>query len=546
MDGATGLDQLQYRYSKPLYVLMTLVGLILAIACANIASLLMARSAARRREIAVRLSVGAGRARIIRQLLTESVLLALAGAAVGVVIASWGIKLLTVLIGSGREGFTLHAELNWNVLAVTLAASVATGLLFGLAPALQATRVDLALSLKTAGLAERRRRFGAGQALVSLQIAVSLLLLVSAGLFVRTLSNLSSIDLGFNRERLLVFNVNARQAGYRDRAQARFYDELRARLAAIPGVRSVTAASMVLDTGSVSTTLAYVPGAAPRANNDVANLDVGPAFFSTLQIPILLGREIDERDQTAAQKVAVVNEAFAKKYFPGVNPLGQRFGLEDKKADIEIIGVSKSVRHQAVKLEIPPVAYLPYGQDLDGLFGLNFELRAAGEPLALAEAVRKVVREADSRIPVSGIDTQARMIGETMGQERTLAALGGAFAALAVLIACVGLYGTMAYSIARRTAEIGVRMALGAQRVRVLNMVLREVALVAALGVALGLPAAWLAARTVESFLFGVKAQDPLVMAAAPLLLLAAALAAGFAPARRASRVDPWKALREE
>ena len=182
-----------------------------------------------------------------------------------------------------------------------------------------------------------------------------------------------------------------------------------------------------------------------------------------------------------------MNEAFATKYFPGVNPLGQRFGLENKKADIEIIGVSKSVRHQEVKLEIPPVAYLPYGQDPDGLFGLNFELRAAGEPLALAEAVRKVVREADSRIPVSGIDTQARMIGETMGQERTLAALGGAFAVLAVLIACVGLYGTMAYSIARRTAEIGVRMALGAQRIRVLNMVLREVALVAALGVALGL-----------------------------------------------------------
>jgi predicted permease len=546
VDGATGLDQLRYRYSKPLYVLMTLVGFILAIACANIANLLLARSAARRREMAVRLSLGAARMRVIRQLLTESVLLAVAGAVLGVIFAGWGIDLLTTLIGSGKENFTLHAALNWNVLGVTLALSILTGLLFGLAPALQATRVDLAVSLKEAGLAERRRRFGAGQVLVSVQIAASLLLLVAAGLFVRTLTNLTAIELGFNREHLLTFGVNALQAGYKGADQARFYDKLRSRLASIPGVRNATAASMLLATGSVSKTLAYVPDAPPQTKNDVANMEVGAEYFATMQIPILLGRDIDERDQSSTQRVAVVNETFAKKYFGSANPLGRRFGLEEKVANIEIVGVSKAVKHQSLKQEVPPVIYLPYGQEVDNLFGMNFEVRAAGAPLALAESVRKLVREMDSRIPVANIDTQARVVDETISQERTFAALGGGFAVLAVLIACVGLYGTMAYCVARRTAEIGVRMALGAQRARVMWMVLRDVIVLVAVGLAVGVPVAWSAAHVVESFLFEVKAKDPVVLIVAPVLLFAAAVAAGYGPAWRASRIDPWRALRHE
>jgi predicted permease len=547
VEGATGLDRLRYRYSKPLYVLMTLVGFILAIACANIANLLLARSAARRREMAVRLSLGAGRARVVRQLLTESVLLAMTGALLGVAFAGWGIELLTALIGNGRRNFTLHAELNWNVLAVTLGLSLATGLLFGLAPALQATRVDLAGSLKQAGLAEQRRRFGAGQILVCVQIAASLLLLVAAGLFVRTLTNLNAIELGFNREHVLLFSVNARQAGYRDEALARFYDGLRSRLATIPGVRGVTASSMLLASDSISRTGVYVPGAPAATRNDAANLDVGASFLTTMQIPILLGRDIDERDQTASKKVAVVNEVFAKKYFGGTNPLGQRFGMGDSKtADIEIVGVSKAVKHQSLKREIPPVVYTPYGQDPQDLYGMNFELRAAGPPLALAEAVRRVVREADSRIPVADIDTQDRIIDETISQERTFAALGGGFAVLAVLIACVGLYGTMAYSVARRTAEIGVRMALGAQRARVVRMVLRDVIVVAVAGLAVGVPVAVALAHVLQAFLFGVQAKDTMVMVAAPLILFAAAVAAGYGPAWRASRIDPWRALRHE
>ena len=546
VEGATGLDQLRYRYSKPLYLLMTLVGFILAIACANIANLLLARSTARRREMAVRLSLGASRGRVVRQMLTESVLLALAGAALGVVFAGWGVDLLTTLIGAGRANFTLHAELNWNVLAVTLALSVITGMLFGLAPAMQATRVDLAGALKQGGLAEQRRRFGAGQILVSVQIATSLLLLVAAGLFVRTLTKLSAIEVGFNREHLLTFSVNALQSGYRDQAQVRFYETLRSRLAGLPGVRSVTTSSMLLVTGSVSQTVVNVPGGKHREKNDSANMAVGPQFFTTMQIPILLGREIDERDQTAAQRVAVVNEVFAKKYFGGENPLGKRIGMESKTADIEIIGVSKAVKHQTLQQETPPVVYTAYGQDTANLFGTNFLVRAAGPPLALAEDVRKLVREMDSRIPVAGIDTQARVIDETIGQQRTFAALGGGFAVLAVLIACVGLYGTMAYSVARRTAEIGVRMALGAQRAKVVRMVLRDVIVVAAVGLAVGVPVAYTMSNVVGSFLFGVQPRDPAVLIGAPLVLLLAAIAAGYGPAWRASRIDPWRALRHE
>jgi predicted permease len=551
MEGATGLDQLRFRYAKPLYILMTLVAFILAIACANMANLLLARSAARRREMAVRLSLGAGRARVVRQLLTESVLLAAAGGALGVLFAGWGIQLLTSIIGNGRENFTLRAGLNWNVLAATLALSLVTGLLFGLAPALQATRVDLARSLKQAraGGDERRRgwlRFPAGQLLVSVQIATSLLLLIAAGLFVRTLANLNAIELGFPRERLLVFNVNARQAGYRDQALTRFYDTLRARLAVVPGVRSATSSSNLLVSGSVSIGPIFVPGVVPPAKNDTARVSVGASFFSTMGIPILLGREIEERDQTSAGQVAVVNEVFAKKYFSGENPLGRRFAVEGKVANIEIIGVSKAVRHQSLTQEIPPAVYLSYGQDTANLFGMNYEVRTAGDPLALAETVRKVVRDADSRIPVADIDTQERVINETIGQQRTFAALSSGFAVLAVLIACVGLYGTMAYSVARRTSEIGIRMSLGAQRARVVRMVLRDVILLAGAGLAVGLPVALSLSRVVQSWMFGMKAADPLVMAAAPAVLLAAALAAGYGPARRASRIDPWTALRHE
>ncbi len=552
-EGAAGLDFLRRQYSKPLFVLMTMVGLILAIACANIANLLLARATARRREMAVRLSLGAGRLRVVRQLLTESLLLAFLGGLLGVFFAKWGIRFLTLLIANGRDNFTLHATLNWHVLGVTIALSLATGLVFGLAPAIQATGIDLTPALKQSragqpGVRIHRSflRIGLSRFLVVSQIAISLLLLVAAGLFVRTLSNLHSIELGFNREHVLLFSVNAQQAGYRDEALVRFYANLQARLSGLPGVRNVSLSNFALVSNSMSSTGVKIPGAAPGKNKGTSYLSVGSSFFTTMQIPILLGREIDERDHGAAQ-VAVVNELFAKTYFGGENPVGRHFGLGggNNSANLEIIGVSKTARYNSLKQDLTPVAYVPYSQNLKALRGMVYELRTVGDPLALTNSVREVVHQADARIPVANVLTQARQVDQTIGQELTFATLCTCFAVLAVLIACVGLYGTMAYTVARRTSEIGIRMALGAERPRVVWMVLREVLALAVVGLAIGLPVAFSTSQFVKSFLFGMKPNDVPAMAAAGILLVAA-LVAGYGPAWRASRIDPMVALRQE
>ncbi len=546
-EGAGGLDSLRRRFSQPLYVVMTLVGLILAIACANMANLLLARATRRRREMALRLSLGAGRGRVVRQLLTESLLLASLGGLLGLAFAKWGIGALTLLIGNGQENFTLHATLNWHVLAVTVALSVGTGMLFGLAPAMQSTRVDLVSALKqTRGGEQRFRlhswmRVSLSQVLAVAQIAISLLLLVAAGLFVRTLTNLNSIAVGFNRENLLLVSLNARQAGYKDDALVRFYRDLHARLSGIPGVRSASYCNYALVSGSRSSTDARIPGQ-PAGNTSYLN--VGPGFFSTMQIPILLGREISERDANGSNHVAVVNEVFVKNFFGGENPVGRHFGLGGRNAiDYEIIGVAKTSRLNSLKQDVPPVAYVPYTPNVRQAV---YVLRAAGEPMAFANTVRQAVRRADARIPISEIVTQAKQIDQTISQERTFATLCVCFAVLAVLIACVGLYGMMAYSVARRTNEIGIRMALGAERRRLVWMVLREVLLMAIMGLAIGIPAAIAASKFVGSFLFQMKPNDPLAFTLAAGSLLAAALVAGYGPAWRASRIDPWTALRDE
>ena len=549
-EGAGGLDFLRRQYSQPLYVLMTLVGLILAIACANMANLLLARATARRREMAVRLSLGAGRLRVVRQLLTESVLLGSLGGLVGLAIAQWGIGALTLLLSNGRDNFTLHASLNWRVLAVTVALSVGTGMLFGLAPALQSIRVDLVSALKQTRGSERLRlhrwlRVSLSQALAVAQIAISLLLLVAAGLFIHTLANLNSISLGFNRENLLLISLNARQAGYRDDALIRFYRDLRTRFSGIPGVRAATLSSYALVSNSRSSTDVRIPGHSEKYTN-VSVLNVGADFFSTMQIPLLLGREIDDRDIGRPGGVAVVNELFVKTCLGAENPIGQHFGLRGGN-DFEIIGVAKTTRLHSLKQDIPPVVYVSYNQNpRQSLGGMVYELRTGADPLAMAASARQALRQADARIPISNIVTQARQIDQTISQERTFATLCTCFAVLAVLIACVGLYGLMAYTVARRTNEIGIRIALGAERPRVVWMVLREVVAMAAVGLGIGLPAALVASRIVKSFLFQMKPNDPLAMTLAAATLLVAALLAGYVPAWRASRVDPWTALRDE
>ncbi|HZM97284.1 MAG TPA: ABC transporter permease [Vicinamibacterales bacterium] len=550
-EGASGLDTLRRRYSQPLYVLLAMVGLILAIACANTANLLLARATARRREIALRLSIGAGRLRVARQLLTESVLLASLGGAFGVLIATVGIDVLTQLLANGREGFTLHAELNWRVLFVTSGLSLVCGILFGLAPAIQSTRPALMPTLKdTIGIEPRARvrdgllRVNLRHALVVAQIAISLLLLVGAGLFVRTLSNLHSVEVGFNRDNVLLFDVNAPQAGRSEAEAIIFYDDLRRQLTDMPGVRAATLshASLIRAGRQLPISVNGALAAATRI------LGTGPGFFTTMQIPMLLGREIDERDRRETLPVAVVSDLFAKTYFGSDNPIGRQIRLDGRAPqDLEIIGVAATARYGGLKGETPPVVYIPYAQvTFPRLQQLTYALRTDGDPLRYVSAVRALVHQADSRVPVTNVKTQAAEIDQTINQEIVFARLCSAFAVLALVIACVGLYGSMAYAVVRRTSEIGIRVALGARRRAVIWLVLREVCVLAALGLAISLPIALGTSRLLESFLFDLKPNDPGALAGAVGILLSAALLAGYGPARKASRIPPMVALRND
>jgi macrolide transport system ATP-binding/permease protein len=549
-EGAGGLDGLRRTYSKPLYILLALVGLILSIACANIANLLLARAAARTREIALRLSLGAGRLRIIRQLLTESVLLAVFGGTLSVVVAVWGIRFLTLLLANGRENVTLRAELNWHVLVVVAALSLLTGVLFGLAPALQSTRPDVVPALKDSRTGEARghrfRSLGLSRLLMVSQIAVTLLILVAAGLFVRTLSNLASIEVGFNRNDVLTFQVNARQAGHNDPEIVGFYNELRTRLSAIPGVRAASLSNhSLIGTGTSGTGVSVA-----RAPAEVSSiLTVGAGFFTTMQIPLLMGRDIDERDRLGSAMVAIVNEAFARRGFGDRNPLGQHLTLKYgcTACDIEIVGVSANTLYGDLKGKVPPTVYLPFAQGGWGpVQGMVYEVRTSGDPLTYVHVVRDLVQRADARLPLSDVKSQSAWIDQTISQEIAFARLSTAFALLALVIACVGLYGTMSYNVARRTGEIGIRMALGAERSRVLWMVLREVLLMAAVGLAISVPIALGASKLIESFLFGMKPNDPLALTGSVVTLLSAAMLAGYLPARHASRIDPMIALRQD
>jgi macrolide transport system ATP-binding/permease protein len=549
--GAAGLDTLRRRFSKPLYVLMTLVGLILALACSNVANLLLARAGSRKREIALRLSLGAERLRIVRQLLTESVLLGLLGGVLGVFFAFWGIRFLRVLLESDPRRVTLHPELNWHVLCMAAALSVFTGVLFGLAPAIRSTRADLAPALKGTRATQRYTRhsfwrMSLSQGLVVSQMAMSLLLLVAAGLFLRTLSNLESVKLGFNRENVLLFQLNARQAGHRDPEIDLFYRNLRERFARIPGVRNASLADSSL-IGAANSLPISVPGAPPQDGNRF--LAVGPAFLTTMQIPILAGRDIEERDRFGSQPVAVINERFAKTNFAGQNPLGRHLILwKDNHAarDMEIVGVYQNARYGGLREKIPPVVYIPYDQGYPQPNEMVYALRTTGDPVTYVNSVREIVRQADERLPVSDVRTQTAEIEDNIHQEITLADLCSAFAMLALMIACIGLYGTMSYTVARRTSEIGIRMALGAQRSTVTWMVLREVLMPAAVGVAISVPTALATSKFVQSFLFDMKPNDPLALAAGVAILMTTAILAGYVPAWKASRIVPIDALRDD
>ena len=552
VEGGRGLNGLRSQFSKPLFILMAVVGVVLLIACANIANLLLARATARQKEIGVRLSMGATRARLIRQLLMESLLLAALGGLSGLAFAYWGSSILVAMMQRGSYPIALDLHPDLRVLAFTAAACLFTGLLFGLAPAVRAARVDLAPALKqsASNLASGRQRMRLTGSLVVSQIALSVVLLFGAGLFVRTLVNLQMQNLGFARDNLLLFGIAPREAGYKGARYANLCREIQTRVAGLPGVISATSSLHLLLSGSSRgnsiTVPAYLP--APKENMSVQVLPVGTNFLSTMGITLLQGRDLTEHDNENAPKVGMINQTMARKYWAGRNPVGQHFKMG--RLDLEVVGVVQDAKYNSLRREASPVVYHPYVQDMDSMPHMHFEVRTGSDATLLIPAVRQAVRSIDSRLPLFDVRTQTQQIDELLLQERLFAKLTGFFGALALILVCVGLYGVMAYAVARHTNEIGIRMALGAQRGTILGMVLREVLFLVAIGVGLGIAGSFATARlaeaTVSGLLFGLKMNDATVIAVAAVALVAVATLAGMLPARRASRVDPIVALRYE
>jgi predicted permease len=414
--------------------------------------------------------------------------------------------------------------------------------------------VDIAPALKeTRAGARRGRLIGLSHVLVVSQIAISLLLVAAAGLFVRTLNNLHSVDLGFNRENVLLFSLNGAQAGLKEPALKALYSELQRRFRLTPNVRQATLATVPLVAEWNDGNDIKVPGyqggnqGDARHGSNTSVMQVAPAFFETMQIPILAGRPIDERDHDGAPVTAVVNEAFVKKYFPNESPIGRHFVFVPD-VDVQIVGVAKAARYSSLKSEIPPVAYFSYFQTMKdwAIKQMFFELRTVGDPLAMAKTVRQIVHEVSPQVPIADLTTQSRKIDETISDEKTFAELCTCFGVLALVMACVGLYGTMAYATSRRTSEIGIRMALGAERRRIIWMVLRQVLFLGAVGVLIGMAAVWETTAFLKSYLFGLQPNDPMTLAGAVAILSACAILSGYAPAWRASRIDPMTALRHE
>jgi len=553
-----GLSSLREQFSEPLRILMAVVGLILLIACANVANLLLARATARKKEIAVRLALGASRFRLIRQLLTESMLLALIGGALGLLFALWGCGFLLALVGSGRDPVFLKLTLDLRVLGFTAVASLLAGVLFGLAPAWRATRVDLNPALKDGARgSDAGSRLGLGKTLVVVQVALSLLLLIGAGLFARSLGKLKSLDAGLNRENVLLVSTNPMMIGYQEgRQTADLYQRMLERIRAIPGVRFASLSPQALLGAGGTNTSVVVQGRAERPEDNADSpgrtgipwlCEVGPEYFETVGMTILRGRGLTAQDGENAPRVAVINETFARYYFGDENPIGRRFGTDpDTSGQIEIVGVVKDAKYVSLREPALRTYYVPYFQYSDRWRATTFQIRTAANPTGVIAAVRQAAREVDANLPLFNIKTLAKQVDESIAQERLIGAVSSFFGLLALLLAAVGLYGIMAYAVSQRTHEIGVRMALGAHRGAVLRMVLRQGMKLVLIGAGLGLAASLAVTRVIASQLYDVTPTDPMTFIGAPILLLIAALAACFAPARRATKVDPLVALRCE
>jgi len=549
-----GLSRLRAQFSEPLRILMAVVGLVMLIACANVANLLLARATARRKEIAVRLALGASRLRLIRQLLTESMLLALAGGVLGLLFARWGSGFLLALVGSGLNPVFLKLTLDARVLGFTAAASLLAVILFCLAPAWSATRVDLTPTLKDGARSSRGgARLGLSKTLVVAQVALSLLLLIGAGLFVRSLGKLKSLDAGFKRENVLLLSTDARLIGYQGRNIGELYQHLLERLKAIPGVLSASLASQPMLSGGVSRGSVTVDGQPARlsentlrraAPNFTPNILVGPEYFETVGMTILRGRGFTAQDNEGAPVVAVVNETFVRLYFDGEDPVGQSISFGPNRVGPEIVGVVKDAMYMSLRERALPTFYRSYLQA--SLRETTFYIRTADDPTHIIAAVRQAAHEVDANLPLHNIKTLTKQVDESLVQERLIGSVSSFFGLLALLLAAIGLYGILAYAVSQRTHEIGVRMALGAHRGAVLRMVLRQGMKLVLVGVGLGLAVSLAATRIISNQLFDVTPTDPATFIGAPLLLLIVALLACYAPARRATKVDPLVALRCE
>lgn len=543
-----GLNTLRKQFSRPLQALMIIVALVLLIACVNVANLMLVRATARRKEFAVRLALGASRFRLLRQMLTESLLLVTLGALLGLLIARWGSAFLISFFATGRERLFVNLPLDYRVLIFTAGAALLTGVIFGLVPALQATRTDPNPSLKESiGSGTRsRRRFG--KSLVTAQVALSLLLLVSAGLFVRTLYNLKKTDAGFRPEGVLTMSVKPAESIYQKERLSNLWKDVLARVEQLPGVRSASLSSLSPLVGGTRGISIKVHGFTAREDGDreIRLNQVSPNFFRTFGVAVLKGRSFTPADNETAAKVAVLNETAARFYFGNQSPLGAQISVMRRDNLYQVVGVVQDSRYETLREPDKRLIYLPTAQPLDELGQLTLAVHTNGKPTELTKAIREVMRQAGSDILLTDIATLSEQVDQSLLQERLVATLSLFFALLALVLACIGLYGVMSYDVGRRTAEIGIRMALGATAERVGRLVLREVLGWVLLGVALGLGAAMVATRWVESLLFGLKPNDPLTLGLATLLLLLVAAVAAYLPARRAARVDPLVALRHE
>jgi predicted permease len=549
--GGGGISALRGDYRIPLLLLMGIVGLVLLIACVNVANLLLARASGRSREIAVRLAIGARQGRLMQQLLTESVVLGLLGGVFGSLLAIWGVRLLVQLLGSNT---TLPLAPDWRVLAFTITVSLLTGIVFGLVPALQTLKVRVTPALKNATRAtpEPGSRFTWGKGLIAGQVALSLLVLFAAGLLVRSLQKLMTQDFGYSRDRLVIARLDPTGASYSISNMKLLATDLVARLAAAPGLRAVTYSTNGLFSGTESSDAILVPGFIPSGPRDRSVLEdyVGADYFGVVGIPLLAGRDIERQDTATSTRVAVVNEAMAKHFFAGQNPIGRQFMIDDpdwRDKPLTIVGISHNAKDHGsgIRQEVRPRFYMAFQQvpDPDQIV---IEAQVSGAASGAVTTLLGQIKAADPRLPISFIETLDTLITDSAGDQIALAKLSTFFAGLALLLACVGLYGVISYTVAGRTREIGLRMALGARRGDVMGLVLREGMVLVAIGLAVGIPLALAATRLLNSFLFGLNSSDPLSLIAVVLLLGTVAAIAGFIPARRASRINPMVALRYE